>query len=580
MTTRIVANADELGAVKAGEISLGTGSLADEVDMYHGVKKNGSRDRIVGHGDGQHLAIKPPEPAPFPVECLPGPMREITEAVARQEGIPPAIAACCALGVVSAAVGKRLRMPSLPEKTCSGNLYILCAAPSGSNKSETCRVIAKPLHEFEAERIESWGQNDRPDLLEAEKFRAARIKAIEKQLQKDKPADDHSKLRNELRDHVSAIEAIKKQLHPPRLLAENVTSEALGLLLERNDQCSSVISADAREVIDVLSGRYQKGGGTDEGIYLKGFSLEPYYLDRVIRAPLNLREICISCLWLVQPDKLQELVRTPSLSSGGLLPRFLVCQLEFVPAPINRNGHGIEPGLTGRWQILITSLVTTYRLARDNFKLSISPAARDLLYDHCDQIRRRLVLDLKPRGEYAKRWNEQAWRLCVVLHAAEHGANAHEHEVSEQTARNAIQIAEWFASEQMQILGASRLAIEKNARVRVLDLAARNPEGIALADVYHARITPDAETARCLLNQMINVGSLRCVENPKPGGGWKAKRYFATTSQSEPLIRVEQDERVEHGASPRPETPKTEKKRQVERVARDEQRTPPPTARQ
>jgi hypothetical protein len=55
---------------------------------------------------------------------------------------------------------------------------------------------------------------------------------------------------------------------------------------------------------------------------------------------------------------------------------------------------------------------------------------------------------------YAARWNEQAWRIAVCLHAGTYGGQAHLQSLSLETAKAAIEIADWFAAEQQRILRA------------------------------------------------------------------------------------------------------------------------------
>jgi len=87
--------------------------------------------------------------------------------------------------------------------------------------------------------------------------------------------------------------------------------------------------------------------------------------------------------------------------------------------------------------------------------------------------------ELRDVVSYAARWTELAWRISVNLHAGEHGAEAHTQKLSPETARRAIEIADWFAAEQLKILKAGRTK-RKLARLQKLkELIVRHYNGKA-----------------------------------------------------------------------------------------------------
>jgi hypothetical protein len=120
---------------------------------------------------------------------------------------------------------------------------------------------------------------------------------------------------------------------------------------------------------------------------------------------------------------------------------------------------------------------------------------------------------------YAARWNENGWRMALVLHAWLYGKHAHEHELSAETARNAIAIADWFAERQLEILEGGRQQARLAKREKVLILLAGQPTGITARDVQRARITETAEEAKTLLDGMSELqgGSV----TPEHGGPTK-----------------------------------------------------------
>ena len=138
---------------------------------------------------------------------------------------------------------------------------------------------------------------------------------------------------------------------------------------------------------------------------------------------------------------------------------------------------------------------------------------------HHNAIVKRRRGDLRDVTIYAARWNEQAWRIAVCVHAGLHGAHAHEHTLELDTAKRAIELANWFASQQLEILSASRDKARREIHDKVLSLLKDKPEGIRASDVYRARIVHNADEAHALLAEMEAGGELAGRdEQPESGG--------------------------------------------------------------
>ena len=228
---------------------------------------------------------------------------------------------------------------------------------------------------------------------------------------------------------------------------------------------------------------------------------------------------CLAALWLTQPDKLESLLAERSLSDGGLIPRILACHTLCEAQEIVEGAPEIPSSVEKDYAALVRSLLETYRLANEPFTIDPTSEALEAMNAHHNAIVKRRRTDLRDVTIYAARWNEQAWRIAVVLHAAQHGAHAHEHKLEIETANWAIKLADWFAAQQLEILSASRDKARREKWDRVLSLADEKPKGIKAADVYRARIVPNAEQAHALLAEMEAAGELNGRnEQPETGG--------------------------------------------------------------
>jgi hypothetical protein len=133
-------------------------------------------------------------------------------------------------------------------------------------------------------------------------------------------------------------------------------------------------------------------------------------------------------------------------------------------------------------------------------------------------------------GQFAARYGEQAWRLALVLHAAFHGAEAHNHPLDVETAGNAIAIVRWFVDSQLSVLARTRRQATAKLEDEVLELLEtqrqrRGMDFITARDVQRARIATSADAARALLARMEADGLL-VGEDVTPQGGGKTTRIF------------------------------------------------------
>jgi hypothetical protein len=207
------------------------------------------------------------------------------------------------------------------------------------------------------------------------------------------------------------------------------------------------------------------------------------------------------------------------LSDGGLIPRILSCHTNCEAREITQSAPEIPASVEKSYADLICGLIRSYRLADEPYTIEPTPEALEIMNAHYNAIVKRRRTDLRDVTIYAARWNEQAWRIAVVLHAAQHGAHAHEHKLEIDSANRAIELADWFAVEQLEILSAGREKARREIFDEVLSLLAHKPQGIRASDVYRARIVRNADEAHALLAAMESEGELSGRdEQPESGG--------------------------------------------------------------
>ena len=476
------------------------------------------------HGNTAESVEKAQEP--FPLQCLGATLEAIGRAICATERTPETLAGCCLLGIVSASIGAGLQVQSAPDRLTRGNLYILASAESGSGKSETFRHAARPFQRLEAEIIRAWEEQKRPGLLADKDLLEIEVATLKRKLGSNRSIG-RDEARKQMQDLKAKLQTAENALSTPALSCEDVSTERLAALLAENYEQIASLSADARGVIDNLLGRYTKGKATDEAIYLKAFSGDALRVDRISRAPVVLIRPCLTVLLLVQPDKLELLLGSQSLSDGGLLPRFLACHTRCEPQEIGEETPAIPVSVETAYHALIRNLLSLYRLADCPATVQPTDEAKAAMNEHFNSFvrRRKNGGDLHDVTSYASRWTEQAWRIAVCLQAAKHGKDAASNTLDLETAQRAIAIADWFARQQLEILNAGRQKARQDDQDKVLSLLVDKPEGITVRDAQLKRIKPDAESCRVLLANMESAGLL-VGRDKKPEGGGPVSRIF------------------------------------------------------
>src|SRR5262249_48915649 len=456
---------------------------------------------------------------PFPLHCLPPSCEAMARAICKTVRVLESLSGCCVLGVLSAAIGSCLQVRSAANRLTRGNLYILPSAESGSGKSETFRRLAKPFAEFETELVERWKAEIKPELLAEHKVLEAEIAKLTKSAGNANSSTEREQIRAQLKEKLATLDSVETKLRTPALSCEDVTVEKLVVLLAHNGEQMASLSADALAIVNILLGRYNKLDRTDEGIYLKAFTGDRCKVDRQTRECVLVESPCLAALWLTQPDKLESLLAERSLSDGGLIPRILACHTRCEAQEIVGGTPEIPANVEKDYVDLIRSLLGTYRLAEQPFTIEPTSEAIEAMNAHYNAIVKRRRTDLRDVTIYAARWNEQAWRIAVVLHAAQHSAHAHEHSLDLNTAKRAIEIADWFADRQLEILSGSREKARREKWNEVLSLADDKPQGIRASDVYRARIVHNADEAHTLLAEMEAAGELSGRDEQPASGG-------------------------------------------------------------
>lgn len=457
---------------------------------------------------------------PFPTECLPVLLKEVTAAICDMEGVPDVLAAGALIGAASGCLGSGIAIESKSDKMACGNLYILLEAETGTGKSGVCERAKTPIEDYESKLV-----NEHSAEMPKTNSRLAIIEKTLRGIGHNKDAAES----DELLERITALETERLQLEarrmPPILLTGDSTSERLIEIMSANGGATLSMSGEARSIVQVLTGFYNEGR-MNESIYLSGFTvMEHVRQNRVGRGDGYIERPCLAIVWMLQSDAFAKLWDNKSLAEGGLLPRFLSCRTFAKLQYVDADRKVFPAGLAERYQARLNELLEAYRLHKGNpIVAKASTEARGVIADYTNRIiERRMSGDLSKRaGGFAARWGEISWKLALVLHAVEHGAKAHAIEVTPHTARCAVAVVSWFALQQLDLIGEREKADEDDKQVKVLTLAKRsgrtNARLVAKAGIC------DVKQAATLLNQLVKDGMLESAD--RIGAGRPTRYYY------------------------------------------------------
>ena len=513
-------------------------SYAPPPDLHTAPPRNVSRPVIALPPEKIEDAAETPQP--FPVESFPPALAGIVVAVARCERVPAALPAVCALGVASAAIGAGLEIVSASDRVTRANLFVLADAESGSGKSQVFRRIAEPIVEHQHQLHESFREKTAPQLASEIGLLTREIKRLETKAAKENTdPKDRERMLGELEYKNARRTDLLQKNAAPCVICADVTSEKLAVLLAANRETLFSASPEARQIVDIVCGRYNSTKSTDESIYLSGFSGDFLRVDRLGRDPLTLRKPCLSVLWLVQPDAMARLFETETLAQSGFLPRFLTCHTQATPKKIvEGEAQAIADAVRGQWAGLIADLLATYQTAEKPHRVEPSLEAKRLLDDFFNAVVDRRTGELADVGQFASRYGEQAWRVALTFHAALYGRNAQHHSLHPETAQSAITVVQWFVDAQLNVLARTRRQAAEQLETEVLELIENNRERkrqdfTTAREVQRNRIVATAYAARSLLDRMERDGLLT-GEDVRPEHGGKTSRIYRAVKNPVP----------------------------------------------
>lgn len=254
----------------------------------------------------------------FPVDTLPPWMADHVSAVSEFTQTPPDLAATMGLAALSTAAGGRVHVQIRPGWVEQSNLYMVCAMPPASRKSDTFAAMTSPIYRIEDELR----QQAHPGIVEAHTAKEAaeaEVDALKARARKGGEGIDRQQLVAEISAARMLADQITVPPEPRLTVSGDITPEPLTHLLATH-RCLAALSPEG-DLFDIIAGRYSTRPAL--GVFLQAHKGERLQTDRMTRDQPTIDRPALTIGVTPQPAVLQDLAAAPGARDRGLLARFL-----------------------------------------------------------------------------------------------------------------------------------------------------------------------------------------------------------------------------------------------------------------
>lgn len=366
----------------------------------------------------------PDPPLSFPLHIL-GPLGDVCETLTDEMQTPPDLVGMLTLATVAATIRGRVHVQVRPSWVEPLNLYVCVVANVGETKSPTLAPIVAPLRRIEAElQAEARTEislKDTSRRIQEDRARKAET-AASRATGNDRAIAEH----NAHNERAILDELIVPPL--PRLLAGDMTPEALVQLLAEQGGVLASLSAEGGLFDTLAGGRYSNGMANLDAVLQAFDGREPILVDRKTGDPLRVEHPCLTLGLAIQPRVLERVGSNEDATGRGLLARFLyavppprVGRRDFRRPTTTRGSECFESFeyVIRRLNDISVSSSEDYEDVSYKAKISLSSSSIDLVHEYWQELEARRhpdTGDLVGMIGWAAKLNGQVIRLAGLLH--------------------------------------------------------------------------------------------------------------------------------------------------------------------
>lgn len=338
-----------------------------------------------------------------PIDAFPKVIRDVAKTYSTARNLPMELLCFCACGILSGAMGRvfKARNAVSGGYTQTANVYILGVGESSTGKSASIRALFSNLERRVLREISQYEK-------ELEIFKKSKRKLAQDKL--------NGKEGFGFDDETADAPKLSKN---PDFIVKNATSEAMIKAMEESGGEIFSVCEEARDSIYIVAGNYRKQGDDTETLN-SGWCGEPIKHSRIVNGVFNVPNPCISLLWMVQNDIIDNIVakNKGSFIGSGFLGRFLYCKGAPKTVPNSKEIIPLDESAIAKWEKLLND---TYDIRKrgETVWIDADQEAFEYFWDF-DAFNTRLMNGkLRTQASLLGKARENAIRLAVIFAQAE-----------------------------------------------------------------------------------------------------------------------------------------------------------------
>ncbi|WP_078971271.1 DUF3987 domain-containing protein [Streptomyces chattanoogensis] len=462
----------------------------------------------------------------FPVNVLPCWMRDQVVALAEFTQTPPDMAATMGLAALSTTAGGRVHFQIRPGWVEQSNLYLVCAMPPASRKSDVFAPMTAPIYRIE----EELAQQAKPAIIEAQTAKEtaeAEVDALLAKARKGDPID-----RQQLVAEASAARMLADEIHvppTPRLtVSGDITPEPLTHLLATH-RCLAALSPEG-DLFDIIAGRYSTRPNL--GVFLQAHKGERLQTDRITRDQPTIDRPALTIGVTPQPAVLHDLASAPGARDRGLLARFLY---SLPPSNLGYRRIRTQPvpdSVSRTYDARLEAMVRTFTDLPDPVTIPLSAQADAVVERLQEEVEFKLRPDqsLSHVKDWAGKLVGATIRIAGLLHLADRISTGWGEPVNAECVERAAAIAEYYTAHALAVFDLIAADPATDDAVHILDWLRRPKQNgthrttVKRRDVVASlrRFRGRTDTIDPALSLLEEHGYLRADRPPSPGGRGRA----------------------------------------------------------
>lgn len=353
---------------------------------------------------------------PFPLKVLPNNLQIFIKRASIAFGIPINIVASCVLNVLATMIGNTIRISPKFGWLEPVFLWLMIIGKSGSGKSPLVNKLMSPIYDIEK--------------LEHLRYEAE-VRKFNEETKGNKTSDSPPPKRK-------------------RIIVNDTTTEALALSMLNNSR-GVLIYQDELSAFIKSHDQYKQGRGSDRQKYLELWNCQPWFIDRVTRGSIFVKDTGCGILGGIQEMVLPTIFNQQSLVDG-LLARFLVSWME--QGHVHYTKKTLSKEDMQAWKNYIEICKSILMIQEDGFNTpyiisfdAYAQAAFMRFANNNTSLGR--YLDEK-FSVFIPKLNSYCVRLAGILHVIY--GNDLQDQISLKTITEAIEITRYFSGQAMDMM--------------------------------------------------------------------------------------------------------------------------------